>query len=191
MNSSKQLSWFCICLLHISSLILVVKGFHHQVCPPCRHDKWTTIDGRLFAGKLQETPRKEEDSVASHDFHLAFPGGGIMFYWQAGVITYLRENQYDLNSCSFSGASAGALTATLASAEVNFYEATDLALQLASDAGVWDRPGGLQGIWGPIIFEWLEALLPDTIDCVQGRLSLLGKRTCAKYIAFVQPNVHQ
>jgi hypothetical protein len=42
-----------------------------------------------------------------------------MFYRQAGVITYLRENQYNLSSCKFSGASAGAITATLATGEVD------------------------------------------------------------------------
>lgn len=105
--------------------------------------------------------------------HLALVGGGIFFYWQAGVIEYLREQDYDLNSCTFSGASAGALTATLAATEVDFYEATDLALKMAADVGVWDRRGGLQGIWGPLIEEWLQTLLPPSIENIEGRLSLL------------------
>jgi hypothetical protein len=109
----------------------------------------------------------------SNGSHLIFPGGGIFFYWQAGVVTYLREQGYDLHSCSFSGASAGALTATLATGGVDFYEATDLALKLAADAGVWDRTGGLQGIWGPLIEEWLDTLLPPSIEGIEGRLSLL------------------
>lgn len=88
-------------------------------------------------------------------------GGGIFFYWQAGVITYLREQGYDLSATSSTGASAGALCATLTACDVDFYHATDLALSMAKDAGVWDRRGGLQGIWGPMIREWLDRLLPD------------------------------
>jgi predicted acylesterase/phospholipase RssA len=98
-----------------------------------------------------------------------------MFYWQAGVITYLREQGYELSSCSFAGASAGALTATLTTTGVDFYEATELALKLAADAGVWDQRRGLQNLWGPLIEEWLDALLPESIESVEGRLSLLGK----------------
>ena len=33
---------------------------------------------------------------------------------------------------------------------------------MAEEAGVWDRPLGLQGVWGSIIYEWLDRLLlPD------------------------------
>lgn len=117
----------------------------------------------------------EKNGNAGRQPHLVFPGGGIFFYWQAGVVSYLREQGYDLSPCTFSGASAGALTATLASTGVDFYKATDLALELAGDAGVWDRRGGLQGIWGPMIEEWLDELLPPTIidETAEGRLSLL------------------
>ena len=93
--------------------------------------------------------------------HIVFLGGGIFFYWQAGVVTFLRENGYDLSQTSATGASAGALTATLTACDVDFYQATDLALQMAKDAGVWDRSGGLQGIWGPMIRTWLDELLPE------------------------------
>lgn len=100
---------------------------------------------------------------------------GIYFYWQAGVITFLREQGYDLSQCTYTGGSAGALTATLGITNVDFYDATQLALSLAADAGVWDRKAGLQGIWGPMIEEWLETLIPsDCIDNLNGRLSILG-----------------
>jgi hypothetical protein len=115
---------------------------------------------------------EEEDNRSSH---VVFPGGGIFFYWQAGVVCYLREQGYDLSMCTFTGASAGALTATLTSTDVDFYKATDLALSLAADAGVWDRRGGLQGVWGPMIEEWLDNLLPSSIEeyTKDSRLSLL------------------
>jgi len=104
--------------------------------------------------------------------NIVFRGGGIFFYHQAGVVNFLRE-RYDLSTCTFSGASAGALTATLTAADVDFYEATDLALKLAEDAGVWNRKGGLQGIWGPLIENWLGSLLPNCIDALEDRITLL------------------
>jgi len=79
-----------------------------------------------------------------------------------------------MDRVTVSGASAGALTATLLAANVDFLEATDLALQLAEEAGVWDRSGGLQGIWGSLIEDWLCQLLPDNAaEMVNDKLSLL------------------
>eukprot|EP00547_Thalassionema_nitzschioides_P003467 CAMPEP_0194203726 /NCGR_PEP_ID=MMETSP0156-20130528/3426_1 /TAXON_ID=33649 /ORGANISM="Thalassionema nitzschioides, Strain L26-B" /LENGTH=269 /DNA_ID=CAMNT_0038929531 /DNA_START=125 /DNA_END=934 /DNA_ORIENTATION=- len=106
--------------------------------------------------------------------YLLFPGGGLFFYWQAGLVEYLREKEYDLDNVHLGGASAGALTATLASTGVDFYEATKLALSKSDDAGIWDRKEGLQGIWGPLITTWLDELIPDdAVDKVNNRLSLL------------------
>jgi hypothetical protein len=104
--------------------------------------------------------------------HLVFPGGGIFFYWQAGVVSYLREQGYDTQNACVTGASAGALTATLTATGVDFYRATELALELAAREQVWER-GSLQGIWGPLLYEWLDELLPaDAVDRVSG-LTLL------------------
>mmetsp|Transcript_23106 Transcript_23106/g.64063 ORF Transcript_23106/g.64063 Transcript_23106/m.64063 type:complete len:329 (-) Transcript_23106:753-1739(-) len=120
----------------------------------------------------EKTSTKFDTFASCSTTRIVFPGGGIFFYYQAGLVTFLRE-RYDLSNCTFSGASAGALTATLTAADVDFYEATDLALKLAKDAGVWDRTGGLQGIWGPMIEEWLDALLPTCIEPLQDRITLL------------------
>lgn len=114
--------------------------------------------------------------------HLIFPGGGIFFYWQAGVITYLREKEeYRLllggnlsqnQNIQYTGASAGALCATLTATNVDFVKATELALSKSDDAGVWDRPLGLQGIWGSIIEEWLHELIPeDAAEKTQDKVS--------------------
>lgn len=99
----------------------------------------------------------------SKKIHIIYPGGGIFFYWQAGVITYLREAGYDLSSENIShiGASAGALCSTLTATNVDLEKATALALKKASLAGVWDRPLGLMGIWGGIIESWLDELITD------------------------------
>jgi predicted acylesterase/phospholipase RssA len=109
--------------------------------------------------------------------HIVFPGGGIFFYHQAGIVTYMRQQGYDFSRCTMTGASAGALTASLTANNVDFYEATELALQMATDAKVWDRPGGLLGIWGDMNRRWLDTLLPksseEVLRNVQGRVTLL------------------
>jgi hypothetical protein len=119
-----------------------------------------------------QSPRTLQEEHSPDVPHLVFPGGGIFFYWQAGVVSYLREQGYDTQNASVTGASAGALTATLTAAGVDFYRATELALELAARAKVWER-GSLQGIWGPLIYEWLDELLPvDAVERVSG-LTLL------------------
>jgi hypothetical protein len=124
-----------------------------------------------------DDPAKASSSSSSQP-HLIFPGGGIYFYWQAGAVTFLRENGYDLERTSWTGASAGALTATLAATGVDFYDATDRALALAKRSGVWRRTGGLQGIWGDLIYEWLDALIPDTaVDDLQRQPHAQNKLT--------------
>jgi predicted acylesterase/phospholipase RssA len=122
-----------------------------------------------------DTARTSSSSLSTTtNTNIVFPGGGIFFYHQAGVVNFLREEGYDLSTCTFSGASAGALTATLTATNVDFYVATDLALKMAEEAGVWDRSNGLQGIWGPLIENWLDELLPSScIESVQDRITLL------------------
>jgi hypothetical protein len=77
-----------------------------------------------------------------------------------------------MDDVRLAGASAGALTATLTATGVDFYRATELALDLSKEAGVWDRSGGLQGVWGAMIETWLEELLPeDALQRVENRVS--------------------
>lgn len=139
---------------------------------PSRFLKRPSCSLRLFESK-------EDNNGNDSSAHLVFPGGGLFFYWQAGVVTYLRENGYDLSQVTLSGASAGALTATLAATNVDFYQATELALKLSQEAGVWDRKGGLQGIWGPMIESWLLTLLPENCtEMVNDRVSALDTAVC-------------
>lgn len=137
-------------------------------------DQYPFLHAKIADDSYVEGGKSEcrDTSPSCSTTHIIFPGGGIFFYYQAGVVNFLRE-RYDLSTCTFSGASAGALTATLTAAGVDFYEATDLALKLAQNAGVWDRKNGLQGIWGPMIEEWLDSLLPTCIDALQDRITLL------------------
>lgn len=122
--------------------------------------------------------------------HLIFPGAGIFFYWQAGVVTYLRQAGYDLSRCTMSGASAGSITATLAATDVCFATATDAALRIGRDAGVWERPMGLMGVWGSLIEQWLEELLPenaaeqasDRITILLTTIPTLGKQRVSQFV---------
>ena len=144
----------------------------------------STITAAVSASVTATTTTKEQypsSDTSSTSTHLVFPGGGIFFYWQAGVITYLREKQYNLmtdknnNKIQFTGASAGALCATLTTLNVDFAKATELALCKAEDAGVWDRPLGLQGVWGALIEEWLDELIHDdeSIEMAKDRVSTI------------------
>lgn len=148
-------------------------------CEAFRNQNKQRLQSRFSTGDIQQSMDwkvvSDSNIVLPEDStpHLVYPGGGIYFYFQAGLTTFLREQGYNISQCSFSGASAGALTATLSAANVDFYEATDLALSMAAEAGVWDRSGGLQGIWGPLIEDWLDELLPTSIDALQGRVTLL------------------
>mmetsp|Transcript_5955 Transcript_5955/g.13227 ORF Transcript_5955/g.13227 Transcript_5955/m.13227 type:complete len:165 (+) Transcript_5955:87-581(+) len=117
-----------------------------------------TVIPRSTTHRSATSPFDSSSKSSSEEVRLVFPGGGLFFYWQAGVISYLRQEGYDLSVNHLSGASAGALTATLTATGVDFEEATRVALDLSKKAGIWDR--GLQGIWGPLIQEWLEILLP-------------------------------
>jgi hypothetical protein len=40
-------------------------------------------------------------------------------------------------------------------------DSLDLAHQLCMQHGVFDRPLGLMGVWGAIVREWLDMLLPE------------------------------
>ena len=37
---------------------------------------------------------------------------------------------------------------------------------MSDEAGVWERPLGLMGIWGDIIYQWLNDLLPSDAQIV-------------------------
>ena len=182
-------TWFChastIFVLFLQHCLLVVSGIilhNNQVLQEPRTQQQSTFSFPGVLGKdIQGNSKSEDTFKTKHNqetpsSHLIFPGGGIFFYWQAGAVSYLREQKYDLSSCTFSGASAGALAATLTATNVDFYEATELALNLAARSKVWDRSSGLQGIWGPMIYEWLDVLLPDSdnSDNEDGVDSLLG-----------------
>ena len=78
---------------------------------------------------------------------LYFPGGGLYYWWQAGVVERLQRSDHDGPVC---GASAGALAATLYKCGVDMDAARDLALELSTP--LLDRGAlGLIGRWGPVV----------------------------------------
>lgn len=156
----------------------VLSYFAQAFQPHVRQSKRPALFFAAKSSRVFETPTTDLDhnSETGHSRrpHFIFPGGGIFFYWQAGVISFLREQGYDTKAITSTGASAGALTATLTATGVDFYQATELALDLAAEARVWDRPEGLQGIWGDMIHDWLDELLPhNAVELANESLSLL------------------
>jgi hypothetical protein len=57
--------------------------------------------------------------------------------------------------------------------------ATELAL--SDDANVWERPLGLQGVWGNLICEWLDQLVPEDAE---ERVKKRGEVGCAFYALY-------
>lgn len=84
----------------------------------------------------------------------------MFFYWQLGALDELAR-RYDLSGAHFHGASAGALSGTLAACRVDGREAAEAAFKISLDCKLWDNPTGLAGVWGPLVRQWLELLLPE------------------------------
>lgn len=91
----------------------------------------------------------------------------------AGVMKYLME-QFDLSKVQLRGASAGGLAVTLAACGVNQDKAVRAAYRLSMENNIWERPGGLVGIWGGLVRQWLDELLPeDAAERCNGRVKLV------------------
>jgi hypothetical protein len=104
-------------------------------------------------------------------------GGGILFWWQAGAISAIRE-QCNVDHANFVGASAGSLTAVLAANGVSMDDAFDHAITLSKRRQLFERPLGLAGVWGDVVEEWLHDLLPsDAARRTNGRVGILMLRT--------------
>jgi predicted acylesterase/phospholipase RssA len=88
------------------------------------------------------------------------------------------NEHYDLQNSTVTmvGASAGALAATLAATGADLERGLDLALDLSERAGVFER-GGLGLVWGGLVREWLQELLPDDAHLLcRDRVHLLALR---------------
>ena len=101
---------------------------------------------------------------------LVLPGGGIFFYHMAGQLQHLASSpRYrPLSSFPKIGASAGALASTLSHNEVDFFIASEFAINQCKGHGLmqpandsFPNPFGLAGIWGAMVGDWLDLLLPN------------------------------
>lgn len=120
---------------------------------------WRGVPSLLFRD-LSTIDTPSNGSEGPPPLKIAFGGAGIFFWWELGCIQWLAE-RYDLKRTPMVGASGGALAATLAATGVDPEKALESALRLGLEYGIWERPLGLMGIWGQIIREWLDELLPE------------------------------
>lgn len=82
--------------------------------------------------------------------------------------------RYNLNRVHLRGASAGGLAVTLAACGVSALDAAEAAHALSEKRGIFDRPTGLAGVWGVVVRDWLDDLLPqDAAARCAGRLKLV------------------
>jgi len=103
-------------------------------------------------------------------------GGGVLFWWMAGVMQELcHKGPNNLTGhYSLRGASAGALACVFGACNINADDALDLAHKLALENGVFERPLGLVGVWGGIIRTWLHHLLPeDAAERCSGKVQIV------------------
>ena len=88
----------------------------------------------------------------------------MFLFWQIGVLSVLKQ-QFDLSRVVMTGASAGAIAATLTAAGVDHDEFVRLCLQTCDDMKLWTRRLGLIGKMGSLMERVLHQLLPqDTAD---------------------------
>jgi Patatin-like phospholipase len=92
-----------------------------------------------------------------------FTGAGIYFWWQAGCARYIQEN-CDYSEVPMIGASAGSLSSALLLANVDFQKAAESALRIGSESKVYERKGGLAGVWGTLLVAWLNEVIPDDVN---------------------------
>ncbi|KAA8492006.1 hypothetical protein FVE85_8488 [Porphyridium purpureum] len=103
---------------------------------------------------------------------ISFPGGGILFWWQLGVVQSLRS-EYERSGAQIPlvGASCGAFSALMLACGVDAFDAYDSVCDLVKRHNVLERgPLGLYGIWSRLIEEWLDELLASRND-VEARLA--------------------
>ncbi|KAI8466339.1 MAG: hypothetical protein J3K34DRAFT_433904 [Monoraphidium minutum] len=112
--------------------------------------------------------------------HIAWPGYGVLFFWQLGCMRYLQAHlgRELAGGASLTGSSAGALVCILAACGVDPHAALRRAAELADAAGVGPRPWGLAGVWGGLVRRWLSELLPEDAAprCNAARVSVAVTR---------------
>lgn len=80
---------------------------------------------------------------------------------------------YDVQRVPMVGSSGGGLVALLGACEVAPQEAVARAFALCREAGVYERPLGLFGIWRGLVHRWLSDLLPADAPARCARVGLV------------------
>lgn len=130
-----------------------------------------SIDSEQF--KLFHAPAKPKGAARGATLKLSWAGAGIFFFWQLGAMKWLAE-RYDLTKVPMVGASGGALAAVLGGCGIDADTILERAYDLSVKNNIWDRPLGLVGVWGSLIEQWLDDLLPDNAaELCRGRIGIV------------------
>mmetsp|Transcript_15297 Transcript_15297/g.20961 ORF Transcript_15297/g.20961 Transcript_15297/m.20961 type:complete len:315 (-) Transcript_15297:1840-2784(-) len=94
-----------------------------------------------------------------------FSGAGIYFWWQMGAAKYMKENCSPelFTSTPILGASAGSITASLLLTNADLESIPDCAIKIAEEWKLYTRKTGLAGVWGGMLKQWLEMVIPETV----------------------------
>lgn len=106
-------------------------------------------------------------------------GGGIFFFWQLGAARAVVEERGKLRT-SWAGSSAGALCAALSLCKVDAHKALKVAHHLAQEHSLYTRPTGVFGVWGAIVRQWLDILLPENAAQLCGDATLTVQITACR-----------
>jgi hypothetical protein len=123
----------------------------------------------LFQSFLSLQSLEIDSHIAKSRLCIKFSGGGIYFWWKAGVCTYLQEHIFDYNvdnikgGITMLGSSAGSLASTLLSSNANFEYAAKYAIMQVERDHIYEKKLGLFGIWGNLIEEWLNETIPNDL----------------------------
>lgn len=122
-----------------------------------------------------EVDRRGTASAVTRDgtLKLSWAGAGIFFFWQLGAVKWFTE-RYDLTRVPMVGASGGALAAVLGGCGVDPDRVLEHAVELSVKHAIYERPLGLMGVWGKLIEQWLDDLLPDNAaDMCRNRVEII------------------
>jgi len=125
---------------------------------------------RVFARSNPARFRARLESVRDADEALvSCGGGGIFLFWQIGAARAVSEVRQG-RTTYWAGTSAGALCAALTLCHVEPLLAIETAHRLALERDLYRRPLGLLGVWGEILRQWLDVVLPPDADVLCGNL---------------------
>jgi hypothetical protein len=130
----------------------------------------------LSSSDGDDIPQKELFPESPTRPILGVAGGGVFFFWEVGVLKYLQE-KFWVQEMNLIGVSAGALASVLVACQVDLDRAVRRAYDISVEQDLFNRPGGLQGIWGKILREWLEDLLPENAhEICTDRVKIIATR---------------